>query len=92
MGQKRLLERMMQVANLVEEPIPGKTLIEIVSCSAVLIENHCGIASYTKECVVVKSKTGCILIHGSGLVLKKMSNELLRICGRIQNVELQGRG
>lgn len=92
MGQNRLMERMMQAANLLDEPLPGKTLIEIVGCSAVLIENHCGIASYTKECIVVRSKTGCIQVYGSGLVLKKMSKELIRICGKIRNVELQGRG
>lgn len=92
MGQKHLLERVIQVTDLVDEPMPGKTLIEIVGCATVLIENHCGIVSYTKECVAVKSKSGCIFVHGSGLILSKMSKELLRISGRIRNVELQGRG
>ena len=92
MGQRRLMERMMQAMDLGTESIPGKALIEISGNSAVLIENHCGIISYSKECVTVKTKGGCICVHGSGLILNKMSRELLRICGRIQNVELRGRG
>ncbi len=92
MGQRHFMERMMQAMDLGTEPIPGKPLIEIVGNTAVLIENHCGIISYSKECVTVKTKGGCICVHGSGLVLNKMSKELLRICGRIQNVELRGRG
>ena len=82
MGQKHLLERMMRAMDLSAEPIPGKPLIE----------NHCGIISYSRECVAVKTKNGCICVFGSGLVLNKMSKELLRVCGRIQNVELRGRG
>ncbi len=91
MGRKHLLERMMQAMDLAAEPIPGKPLIEIVGNSAVLIENHCGIISYSKDCVTVKTKGGCICVYGTGLVLNKMSKELLRVCGRIQNVELRGR-
>ena len=91
MGQRHFVERMMQVMELESEPILGKTLIEIVGTSTVLIENHCGIVSYSKECISVKTKCGRICVSGSGLVLNKMSKELLRICGRIQNVELCGR-
>ena len=92
MGERNFVERMMQAINLETEPIPGKPLIEIVGNSAVLIENHCGIISYSKECVTVKTKGGCICVSGSGLILNKMSKEFLRIWGKIQNVELRGIG
>ena len=92
MGQRRLMERMMQAVDLGTEPIPGKPLIEILGNTAVLIENHCGIISYSKECVTVKTKGGCICVSGVGLMLHKMSKELLRIRGKIHNVELRGRG
>lgn len=92
MERKHLLERMMQAMDLSAEPIPGKPLIEIIGNAMVLIENHYGIVSYSRECVTVKTKNGCICVSGSGLVLNKMSKELLRVCGRIQNVELRGRG
>ena len=92
MGRRNLVEKMLQVMDLESEPVPGKTLIEIVGNSVVLIENHCGIISYSKECVTVKTKCGCIRVCGAGLVLNKMSKEVLRIFGKIQNVELRERG
>lgn len=91
-GQRRLMERMLQAMDLGAESIPGKSLVEILDNSAVLIENHCGIISYSKECVTVKTKGGCICVYGCGLVLNKMSKELLRICGKIYNVEIRRRG
>lgn len=89
MDKKRFIDRMALVADLDNEPIPGKTLIEIVSDSSVLIENHCGVISYSSECVSVKTKQGCIIVSGSQLVLRKMSNEQIRICGTVFKVELR---
>ena len=89
MDKKHLLERMAEVADLSNEPIPGKPLIEIVSDHSVLIENHCGVMSYSMECVSVKTQYGCIIVNGSNMVLKKMSCDQLRIYGNIYRVELR---
>lgn len=91
MGDKHLFERVAKAVDLSTEPVPGKPLVEIVGDRAVLIENHCGVISYSPECVLVKTKRGCISVNGSGLVLTKMSKEQLRICGTVRNVELRGR-
>ncbi len=92
MDRKHLLEKVMHAVDLDTEPVPGKTLVEIVDNRSVLIENHCGVMGYCKQHITVKTKQGCICVSGSNLVLTKMSKELLRICGTIQNVELRGRG
>ena len=91
MSEKHLFERVARAVDLGSEPLPGKPLIEIVGDSAVLIENHCGVISYSSETVCVKTKRGCICVHGAGLGLTRMSKEQLRICGNIRNVELRGR-
>ncbi len=91
MGKNYLLERVAKAMDLSNEPIPGKPLVEIVGSRSVLIENHCGVLSYSKEQVTVKTKNGHICICGSGMVLTKMSKDQLRICGNIKNVELCGR-
>lgn len=91
MENKQILERMARVTDLSTEPIPGKPLIEIVSDSSVLIENHCGVISYSSECISVRTKQGCIVITGSQMILSKMSKEQLRISGKIRSVELRGR-
>ncbi len=89
MKNSSFFERVARAVDLTGEPEPGKPLVEIVGSRSVLIENHCGVLSYSKEQVTVKTKTGCICICGTGLVLTKMSKEQLRICGRIGKVELR---
>lgn len=89
MDKKGFFDRVAMAADLDNEPIPGKTLIEIVSDSSVLIENHCGVISYSTECVSVKTKQGCVIISGSRLFLRKMSIEQLKICGTVCKVELR---
>lgn len=91
MANKHLLEKVARAVDLSGEPIPGMPLVEIVGERAVLIENHCGVISYSQERVAVKTKSGCICVLGSGLVLTRMSKEQLRICGTIRTIELCGR-
>ncbi len=90
MDKKHIWERMARAADLTTEPIPGRPLIEIVGENSVLIENHCGVISYSTEQVTVKTKNGCICVAGTGLLLSKMSKEQLRICGKICSVKLRG--
>lgn len=92
MERKHLLEKMMRAVDLDGEPIPGKTLIEIVGNQSVLIENHCGVIEYCRQQISVKTKEGCICVTGCNLTLTKMSKELLRIYGKIDHVSLRGRG
>ena len=91
MKNNHLLERMAQAVDLGTEPIPGKSLVEIVSDCSVLIENHCGVMAYSRECITVKTKEGCIVVSGSRMILSKMSKELLKINGKICTVELRRR-
>lgn len=91
MDNKHFLEKVARAADLSTEPIPGKPLVEIVSDTSVLVENHCGVISYSMQCVTVKTKQGCICVSGEQLVLKKMSKEQLKISGTIDRVELQRR-
>ncbi len=91
MDRRSFFDKMASAVDLSTEPIPGKPLVEIVGDHSVLIENHCGVISYSTQCISVKTKQGCICVFGSGLVLKRMSREQLKISGSIQNVELRGR-
>lgn len=91
MDRRKFFDKMARAVDLSTEPIPGKPLVEIVGDRSVLIENHCGVISYSAQCICVKTKQGCICISGSDLVLTRMSKEQLRVCGFIQGVELRGR-
>ena len=91
MANKHLLEKVAKAVELSGEPIPGKPLVEIVGQRAVLIENHCGVISYSTENVTVKTKHGCVVVNGSQLILRQMTSEQLKICGTIFKVELRRR-
>ena len=92
MDKKHLLEKMMRAADLNGEPIPGKTLIEVMDNRSVLIENHCGVTEYCKQYISVKTRDGFICVSGCNMTLAKMSKEILRIQGKIHQITIQGRG
>ncbi len=92
MKKRHLMEKMLSMVDLYSEPVPGKPLIEIIGNQSMLIENHCGVISYGRESIVVKTKNGCIQICGMRLILTKMSKDILRITGTINTVEIRGRG
>ncbi len=89
MDKQGLWEKMTQAVKLSAEPIPGKSLVEILGDQAVLIENHLGIVSYHCDNIMVKTKEGYICVSGNRLCISIMSKEQLRIVGVIRNVEIR---
>ena len=84
-------QRLAEGTDLSEESFPRAPIVELAGTNRVLLENHCGIASYSRECVTVKVNYGCVHICGSGLEICRMSRERLVIRGRIEAVRLQRR-
>lgn len=91
MRGKNIFHKMTNALEISEQPAAGKALIEILDNRSVLIENHCGVISYSAECIVIKTKYGAISVIGSSLYIHKISKEQLRIHGFVQKVELNGR-
>lgn len=88
----RFWEHMAENTELMTEPFPGQPIVEIVGDGRVLIEKHLGVKAYSREKIVVKTKTGAVCICGCGLELLRMTREQLVIRGRIDSVNLQRRG
>lgn len=85
-------QKIAQSTDLTEEAVPMQPIVELAGTDRVLIENHMGIASYSRECVAVKVKFGCVHVCGSCLEIRRMSRERLVIRGRIDSIRLQRRG
>ncbi len=85
-------QRLAQNADLTEEALPLQPIVELAGTDRALIENHMGIASYSRDCVAVKVKYGFVHVCGSCLEIRRMSRERLVIRGRIDSVRLQRRG
>ena len=89
MGTKRnIIERMVTVVDLQDEPLPGLPLVEIAGERRVLIENHHGVVEYGTQTIRVKVKFGQICVCGSSLELSRMNRGQLIISGRVDAVQL----
>lgn len=89
---RRFLERLAEDTDLIQEPMPGQTIVELAGENRVLIENHKGVKAYSCEKIVVKVQYGFLSVCGCGLELQRMSREQLVIRGRIDGVSLHRRG
>ena len=82
-----ILHRLAFAADLLEEPMPGDSLIEIIGTHRVLIENHRGVFAYSDTLVKIKVKKGSVGIQGNSLVLSRMTKGQLVVSGYISTIE-----
>ena len=84
----KLLGKLAWTADLPDEPIPGRPLVEIIENRRVLIENHQGVNEYGASLIQVKVKFGTICVAGCKLELARITKEQLIINGIIECVTL----
>ena len=85
---KNILNRLCEISDLQDEPLPGFPLLEIVGDCRVLIERHMGITEYTSESVTVKVNIGGFTIRGADLEIVTMTKNQLIIKGTIFDVSI----
>lgn len=89
---KRVLNRLPMFADLPAEPLPGQSVVELLGDSRVLIEKHSGVCQYGCQCVSVKMAFGIVTVQGTGLELMHMSRDQLVISGKIDSININGKG
>lgn len=82
------MHRLTMAADLPDEAIPGRPLVEIIDDSRVLIENHKGVTEYGVNLIRVKVKFGSICICGNHLELSRMTKGQLIITGNVDSIQL----
>ena len=88
MGKGNFWNKLSLAADLPDEPIPGRPLVEIVDNTRVLIENHNGVNEYGQNLIRIKVKFGSICVCGCHLELARMNKGQLIISGNIESVQL----
>ncbi len=73
-------------------PPPLQTLIELVGDQRILIENHHGMAAYSKQMISVKTSYGMVGITGRGLRIQQMTKNRIVIGGYIEEIYLSKGG
>lgn len=91
-GKARVLQRMLEQADLGEEVLPREPVVELLGDGRVLIENHRGVTEYCTQRIRANVSFGTVGVVGSNLRLRLMTGEKLVITGQIDSIEvLRGR-
>lgn len=85
------MRRLADSAELMDEALPGETLIEVVGEGRVLIEGHKGVSAYSDARISVKTKREIVEIVGCNLKLTQMNINRLVITGKIYSLRFPGR-
>lgn len=75
-------------SELMEDGIPGQTIVELSGGCRVLIEGHRGVKAYSCDRIVVNAKNGVICVCGCDMEILRMTRERLVIQGRIDGINL----
>ena len=83
---KRKINELLEIPKEVYSNIPN---IILTGFEEMIIENNKGILEYEDYYVRVNTYIGIIDIHGLNLKLEKMTEDNLKITGKIEKIELE---
>ena len=86
--QQRLLDRLIDRADLNGEPLPRQPLVELAGDRRVLVENHCGVTEYGREQIRIRVNYGQLCISGSSLVMAQITASQLVITGHVDCISI----
>lgn len=86
--KNNLFDWMINRADLLAEPTPGVSLVELAGDRRVLIENHRGVTMYGCKEIRIRVSYGILCVHGECLELAQMTKQQLVITGKLEGVSL----
>lgn len=85
MKKKNKIERMLEIPEEVYSNVPKVT---ITGFNELIIENYKGIIEYEEFFASISTYIGVININGYNLNLEKMTNDDIKITGKIESIEI----
>ena len=86
MKKKNKFERMLE---LPQEVYSNEPKLTITGFDEIIIENYKGIIEYEEFFVSISTYIGIVDIKGTNLNLEKMTNDDIKITGKIEGIELE---
>ena len=83
--KKRKLEKMLELPQEVYSNIPKLT---IIGFDEIILENYKGILEYEEFFASISTYIGVVNINGYNINLEKMTNDDIKITGKIESIEL----
>ena len=88
----RRLDRLNEILEIPKELISNNPKITILGFEEMYIENYSGILEYEDFFIRINTKIGNININGFNLKLDEMTEDNLKITGKIENMDFEKRG
>lgn len=82
-------KRINEILEIPKEVYTNEPHIVLNSFEQMIIENYKGILEYEDFYVRVSTHIGIVNIHGIDLKLEKMTEDNLKINGKIENIEIE---
>lgn len=89
MRRRNSFSRINKMLEIPEEIYTDTPKFSITGFNEMVIENYKGILEYEDYYVRISTKLGIININGSELKLETMTNDDIRVKGKIENIELE---
>ena len=89
MKKKKQTNRVNKILELPKEVYSNEPKIVITGFDELIIENFKGILEYEEFFVRINTYIGIININGYNLNLENMTNDDLRVKGKIENIEFE---
>ncbi len=86
MKRKKSLNEFLEIPKEVYSNIPN---IILTGFEEMIVENNKGILEYDNYFIKIDTDIGIINIHGLNLNLEKMTEDNLKINGKIENIEIE---
>ena len=84
--RKRRLDKILEIP---EEIYTNTPKITITGFNEIILENYKGILEYEEFFASISTYIGIININGYNINLEKMTNDDIKITGKIENIELE---
>ncbi len=82
------LENIAAYFDIPAETLPNVPKLTVTGSSGIMIENHCGIRTFSDDLIEINCGKQVFRIRGSGFVLKKIDKDELKIKGKLLYAEL----
>ncbi len=86
MGRRKRFNDILEIPKEIYTNIPNFT---ITGFEDMIIENYKGILEYEDYYVRVNTYIGIVNIHGTNLRLEKMTEDNIKIIGKIESIEIE---
>ena len=83
--KKRKINEFLEIPEEVYSNIPKITL---TGCNELVLENYKGILEYEEMFASISTNIGIVNLSGTNINLEKMTNDDIRITGKIEKIEL----